>query len=372
MNAHQQHSAVSERGGHVALIGLGNIGSPLVEMLTRLEAVKRLTLVDRDVYEEQNLRGQAILPGDVGRPKAFVQAERARQISPALHVEPIRASVEDVPLGLLRADVMLACLDSKYARQQVNQIAWRLGIPWVDAGVAADGLLARVNVYSPGEDQPCLECAWGDGDYRTLEVKRPCQAEGVETPTRAPAFLGSLAAALQAVECDKILAGDLKSAAVGRQVTFVAPSHQVLTMTFRRNPKCKFDHRTFHIQPFRCEPKNLSLRRFIKALGKEIGGKDRVQLHVDGKPFERRWRCACGHVKAVLGLAGRASASDRACPCCGASMASVGFAMLPSLCEAMLTTRELAKPLSVLGVLSGDIVVARTENRQYAFELVTA
>ncbi len=370
MKARQKDTIVPDGGKHVVLVGLGNIGSPLVEMLSRMDAIRRLTLVDRDVYEKQNLRGQAILPGDVGKPKALVQAERARRIRPALHVEPIHAAVEDVPLGRLRADVILACLDSKYARQQVNQIAWRLGIPWVDAGVAADGLLARVNVYLPGDDQPCLECAWDERDYQTLEVKRPCQAGGGEAPTRAPAFLGSLAGALQAVECNKILTGDWKSVAVGKQITFVAPSHQVHTMTFRRNPKCKFDHRSFQIQPFRCEPHKLSLRRFMNALGKELGGNDDIRLHMDGKAFERQWRCACGSGKAVLSLAGRTTAPERACPRCGGTMEPVGFAMLPSLCEGTLTPQERVKPLTSLGLATGDVVLVRTQNGQHAFELV--
>jgi tRNA A37 threonylcarbamoyladenosine dehydratase len=68
MKACQKNTTLSDRGKHVALIGLGTIGSPLAELLTRMDAVKRLTLVDCDVYEEQNLRGQAIRRDDVGRP----------------------------------------------------------------------------------------------------------------------------------------------------------------------------------------------------------------------------------------------------------------------------------------------------------------
>ena len=48
---------------------------------------------------------------------------------------------------------------------------------------------------------------------------------------------------------------------VFKQITYDAPSHQLHTKTFRRNLQCRFDHRTFHVQAFRCEPQHLSVRR---------------------------------------------------------------------------------------------------------------
>ena len=53
----------------VTLIGAGgNIGSHLVPHLGRMPGVERITLVDRDIYEERNLFSQDILPGDIARP----------------------------------------------------------------------------------------------------------------------------------------------------------------------------------------------------------------------------------------------------------------------------------------------------------------
>src|SRR5439155_23871873 len=130
-----------------------------------------------------------------------VQARRLRRINPALAVTEIFAAVENVALGLLRGAVLLACLDSRAARRSVNTAVWRLGMPWIDAGVLADGLLARVNVYLPGPDQPCLECAWEERDYEALEQEYPCAGQGVAPATNAPSALGALAASLQALEC---------------------------------------------------------------------------------------------------------------------------------------------------------------------------
>src|SRR5262249_13379669 len=159
------------------------IASHLGPLLARIADLEHVTLIDRDHYEEKNLGGQAITPSDLGKSKAAVQRRRLRQIRPSLSVEAIAAPLEDLPLGLFRADLILLCLDSREARGRGTEIAWRLGVPWLDAGVRADGLLARVNAYDPQlVGGPCLECAWGEADYRALEQSYPCADAAIGEP----------------------------------------------------------------------------------------------------------------------------------------------------------------------------------------------
>jgi tRNA A37 threonylcarbamoyladenosine dehydratase len=102
----------------VTLIGAGgNIGSHLVPHLGRMPGIQKVTLVDRDIYEERNLISQDILADDIDKPKAHVQASRLRAINPNLHVTPIVGAVENLPLGILRSDVVLTALDSRRSRQ---------------------------------------------------------------------------------------------------------------------------------------------------------------------------------------------------------------------------------------------------------------
>jgi molybdopterin/thiamine biosynthesis adenylyltransferase len=135
-----------ENSRRLALIGLGNIGSHLAPLAAAMPGVGSVTLIDPDSYEEKNLGAQAITPADVGMAKAIVQARRLQEINPRLRVTPIVERVENVPLGALRADVIAGCLDSRRARRWLNRMAWRLGVPLVDAGVRAEGMLARVQV----------------------------------------------------------------------------------------------------------------------------------------------------------------------------------------------------------------------------------
>ena len=74
---------------HVAVFGLGGVGSWCAEALAR-SGVGRLTLLDSDTVSESNINRQIFaLSSTVGRPKAEVAAERVRDINPDIYVEPV-------------------------------------------------------------------------------------------------------------------------------------------------------------------------------------------------------------------------------------------------------------------------------------------
>jgi molybdopterin/thiamine biosynthesis adenylyltransferase len=160
----------------VVVVGCGAIGSNLVVHAGRLGGVASVLTVDPDTYSADNLGGQAIFRHEVGKPKAHVQARRLKAINPELRVSAIRGRIEDVPLALLAGAVVAACVDSRAARQAINEAVWLVGRCWIDAAVDGPELLARVIAYRPDETSACMECAWDDGDYAALEQVYPCEA----------------------------------------------------------------------------------------------------------------------------------------------------------------------------------------------------
>lgn len=75
------------RAAHVAVVGVGGVGSWTVEGLAR-SGVGALTLVDLDDVCVTNVNRQLpALDGNVGRPKVEALAERVRLINPACRVE---------------------------------------------------------------------------------------------------------------------------------------------------------------------------------------------------------------------------------------------------------------------------------------------
>jgi len=74
---------------HVAVIGVGGVGSWTVEALAR-SGVGRLTLIDMDDVCITNTNRQLpALHGEIGRPKVEVLAERVRLIHPGCKVEAV-------------------------------------------------------------------------------------------------------------------------------------------------------------------------------------------------------------------------------------------------------------------------------------------
>jgi molybdopterin/thiamine biosynthesis adenylyltransferase len=356
--------------GTVVVVGAGVIGSHTVPHLARMPGVHRVIVIDRDAYEEKNLASQNIEPSDVGRPKAFVQARRLQAVNPTLEVTAIGDAVENVPFGLLRSDVVLACLDSRAARRSVHYSTFRLGIPWIDAGVHAEERLARVNVYLPGPGQPCWECGLDEHDYRTLEQRYPCAGDATPRPTNAPSALGALAASLQALECQKLLAGEHAELAVGRQVTIGVRAHRHFVTEFKPNPACRFDHEVWSVVPLAEGPEDLTAGRLF-ALARGSLAESGLRLGVPQQAFATGLAClACGKRAAIsLHLLGRLTTAEQTCAACGARMRAAGFDVVEWLGEADLTPALRDAPLSRLGFRRGDVVSVAGSERTVHFEI---
>ncbi|MGD0948413.1 MAG: ThiF family adenylyltransferase [Candidatus Binatia bacterium] len=357
----------------VVVVGCGAIGSHLVPHLGRMPGMGRVVLIDHDMYEEKNLCSQDITRRDLDRPKAVVQAHRLRRVNPALKVIAVADAVENVPLGQLRANVILACLDSRAARRHVNRIAWRLGVPWIDSGVQGEDLLARVNVYVPQAHQPCLECAWDERDYQTLEQTYPCSGGSASPqPTNSPSSLGALAASLLALECEKVLAGRWEWAAVGRQVLINASGHKHYVTRFGHNPACRFDHTVWRIETVDQPPDKLTVAGVL-ALVSQSNGRHPSALRIPGQAFVRQLTChECGQTRAArLRLIGRMRTAERRCGTCGGEMRGAGFDMIERLNPAELPEATLERSLRSFGIRSGDVVTLSTAEGERHFEIGT-
>ena len=369
----------AEGGGfHVAVVGSGGvIGSQLVPHVARTAGVRRLTLVDPDAYDESNVGHQDIERSAVGRPKVAVQADRVRAMGGDLDVVALQQFVEDVPYGRLRADVVLSCPDSRRARQAVNAVAWRLGLPWIDAGVDPGGALARVTVRNPGGDGACVECGWSAADYAAADAEYGCdgrpgragQSAQSERPgsthaTRSPTWLGGLAAAMQAAECARLLA--VMSAALsasrpagGWQWVIDATGGSSVVTQFRRNPSCRFGHERWDIEPIARAPADVSLAEALSfAHAREpVDTHAEMRLTVPGRTFAQRVICvACGALRSALVLSHRLQATLGACTECGGALTASAFHDADHISRSIVAAAPAAPAsLAALGFLPGDV-----------------
>jgi tRNA A37 threonylcarbamoyladenosine dehydratase len=147
---------------HVAVIGLGGVGSWVAEALAR-SGVGSLTLVDADDLCVSNTNRQLpALDGHYGRAKVEAMAERCRAINPAMAVHAVPSFLTPSNLGELLDrgyDLVVDACDS--FRSKVEMIAWcrRRKLPLVAVGSAGgrvDPTLVRVRDLSRTEHDAML------------------------------------------------------------------------------------------------------------------------------------------------------------------------------------------------------------------------
>lgn len=124
------------RSCHVAVLGLGGVGSWCAEALAR-SGVGELTLCDCDEVSPTNLNRQLEATADtIGRPKALAMAERAVQISPACRVHPLiyrYAPQERETFFAGNYDYIVDAIDTVSAKLDLIETALDRGVPIVSA-----------------------------------------------------------------------------------------------------------------------------------------------------------------------------------------------------------------------------------------------
>lgn len=146
----------------VAVVGMGGVGSWVVEALAR-SGVGRLLLIDADDICLSNTNRQLpALDGQYGRNKAVVMAERCRAINPDIQVEAVEAFLTPANMDALLdrgLDLVIDACDS--FRTKVEAIVWcrRRKLPMITVGSAGgrtDATQVRVRDLSRTEHDAML------------------------------------------------------------------------------------------------------------------------------------------------------------------------------------------------------------------------
>ncbi len=156
------------QAAHVAVIGLGGVGSWTVEGLAR-SGVGRLTLIDLDDVCVTNTNRQLpAMSGNLGRPKAEVLAERVRLINPECHVDVVMAFLTAANADQLLEpdfDVVVDAIDGTTNKADLLGAAVRLGKRCVTVGGAGGRRdVAQLRIGDLGE-------AWGDELLKMVRKK---------------------------------------------------------------------------------------------------------------------------------------------------------------------------------------------------------
>jgi len=158
------HALQRFRNAHICVIGVGGVGSWIVEALAR-SAVGQLTLIDLDNVAESNINRQIqALSATIGMAKISALAERIAQINPFCQVHQIEDFVEpdnlEQMIGIGKYDYVIEATDSVKAKAAV--LAWcrRHAIPVVTIGSAGgktDASQISVRDLAKTEQEPLLK-----------------------------------------------------------------------------------------------------------------------------------------------------------------------------------------------------------------------
>jgi adenylyltransferase/sulfurtransferase len=215
--------------GHVAVIGAGGIGSPLIQYLAAA-GVGRLTLIDDDVVSLSNLQRQTLFgTGDVGKSKVDVAKAAVARLNPDVEIisRAERLTAHNAASILQGADIVVDGCDNFATRLSVADAALALHIPLVSAAVGQfEGQLA---VYRGWEaNRPCYRCFVGADPDRP---EASCAEQGVLGALTG--VLGSLAA----MEAIRALTGFGEDSA-GKLLIVDALSLRFRTILLPKDPGC--------------------------------------------------------------------------------------------------------------------------------------
>jgi molybdopterin-synthase adenylyltransferase len=229
----------------VLVVGAGALGNEAIKNLALL-GVGTVYVIDLDAVESSNLSRSVLFRAeDGGKSKAEVAARRAREINPDVAVVAMRGDViTDLGLGLFAdVDVVIGCLDNREARLWVNRQCWKVGTPWVDAGIQE--IQGVVKVFVP-PDSACYECAMTERDYQLLNLRYNCpllrREEILEGKVPTAPTIASMMAALQVQEALKLLHG--LPVAAGSAMVFNGVTNQFYTTRLPFRDDC-LSHETY-------------------------------------------------------------------------------------------------------------------------------
>ncbi|QPI50786.1 tRNA threonylcarbamoyladenosine dehydratase [Massilia antarctica] len=152
------------RAAHVCVIGVGGVGSWIVEALAR-SAIGQLTLIDLDNVAESNINRQIqALSGTIGQAKIGALAERIAQINPFCKVNLIEDFIDpgnlDRMIGAHRYDYVVDAIDSVKAKAALIAYCRDHQLPMViigSAGGKTDPTRIALRDLSKTEQEPLLK-----------------------------------------------------------------------------------------------------------------------------------------------------------------------------------------------------------------------
>jgi adenylyltransferase/sulfurtransferase len=223
---------------HVAIIGLGGLGAPVIMALAGA-GIGRLSLIDDDDVSLSNLNRQFVHSTQtLGLSKIQSAAAFIHSLNPdiTLHTHHQRFDAETGLTLLGDVDIVIDCSDLPATRYAVNACCIALQIPLVFGGaVRTDG---QVTSFLPADEKsPCFRCLFPEAGVEFAQAPACAQAGILGTTTM-------VIGALQAAETIRILIG------FGESLCGTLLLYDGLNASFTPIKAQRAPHGRFELRPF--------------------------------------------------------------------------------------------------------------------------
>jgi molybdopterin/thiamine biosynthesis adenylyltransferase len=175
---------------HLFQVGVGSGGMVVLDLVARDQGLSRVTLIDLDVYSQDNVYRHCFPPSGVGRLKVDLAAEWLRERRPDLSITTIADNLTDPSHQNEFAQIVAECdlgvcaVDNEPAKYAFDALMRNCKKPWTLGEVLSGGIGGWVHRFIPGG--PCYGCV-ASHLQRTVTEAPPAPAPDYSNPAGAVA-----------------------------------------------------------------------------------------------------------------------------------------------------------------------------------------
>lgn len=157
---------------HIYIIGLGNTGSHVSNILSRM-GFHNFTLIDSDIVESWNILASTYTPEDIGKYKVTASTELIKNNLDSWHIIEHKKRISQVKNIIFEpnnTNIIFACVDNMNARREIfkkfsSTFSWLIDIRVGSSSIIIDcvDLLAQNTEYAES--------------LKTEGLKSPCNAK---------------------------------------------------------------------------------------------------------------------------------------------------------------------------------------------------
>jgi hypothetical protein len=161
---------------HLFQVGAGSGGMVVLDLLARDERIKKVTLVDPDVYKPHNVARHYFPAAASGQKKVDLAAHWLKELRPDLEIVPLAVDLLDVErTGLIEeaaksADFGVCAVDVELAKFHFDSLMRKFGKSWTLGEVLSGGIGGWIHAFRPGE--ACYGCV-ASHLQRTIQTEQP-------------------------------------------------------------------------------------------------------------------------------------------------------------------------------------------------------